>query len=800
MSIFSVSEGDFSRFTVVAEPKRVFKSSSPNDIVLNSKFKKFIARPQLTGDIGQNVSIINDYLRSANAGSVDDPSSFTIKRQTIDNILTEDEVDRRFSDPSRPNYSPKDYVLPYLDEFFQKKWMIQDILEPYYGGSSWSYPNYHSINFYALSGIGGALLYPNIGDRYNLYNNQFTIDFRIKINHRVDSSGTIIHFPNNFSLFVRSSVSRDDFGKIKAYDLFLKKGDDSNNEDVQNVTLKVENCLKLNTWHRVTIRQNAYNVDISVSGINTVSFSSSFSYSDNSGILVLGSLCSGSSHTLGNHKIFFNKRASLTRGIEEFTGIDNNNQNIEQPTGFTFTNPLYAEIHDFSIHSVYLNDETINASAETTLWSDKCIFYLGPYFTETSGIRRNKYKIGSVEHTDNQTGILRRPILGTLNSNSPLHNLVNGSTFEPFNTWLSFGAGCNLINIENFLSDIANPFNESKIPNDFARPRIILNGSKDYTQGNLNTKNANELLMMDNRLVLRNLMILPCDDGKFKFDHSKLKDKGVGSNVTLNFDYEKEPLSRNGKNLKKQKLIPSYGISPLIPAFDNNTKGEQGQIYEGFEIAGSLFITDNQELYDYYKILDRRLSPRPLSDITGDNSSNQIVIFDISNLFYGKFIKPGTFIIKDPQLAGSSDSNPIGITIKDDGMGGLYRADCNGTHAVWNTVGRIFYNEGLVVIKNPHLFFFGKGGFEVSFSGEQNIHTLKIEVIAPQNALNLSSNDPTQKLLPSNDPSDKKKGFVYITGLNFHDKNYNVVAKTQLAQPIVKRHEDKIMFRVQMDF
>jgi hypothetical protein len=813
MSIFSVSEGDFSRFTVVAEPKRVFKSSlakdNPDNIVLRSKFKKFTSR-----NFQINNTNIRGYLKRINSSLQLNPdsSSFTVRRQTIDDILTESEVARRFGDSS------KDFVLPYLDEFFQKKWMIQDILEPYYGGSSWSYPNYHSINFYALSEVGGgALLYPNItkenGDgRYTSYSG-FTISFRVKINHQINAIGTVLHFPNFFSVFLKPSGEIDDFGKIKSYKIRVQLTEKSNNSPVtysvvdSNFAFESLDVLKVNTWHRVTIRLSNNKASILIDEknkefIKTIDFNGL-----DSGLLSLGSFCTGSSddHVLENHRIFFNKRASLTRGIEEFTGIDDSNQNDEQPGGdspfFSFTNPLYAEIHDFSIHKGYLIDSDVNASAKTTFWTDDCIFYLGPHFSETSGIRRNKYKIGSDKHTDNQTGILKRPVLGTLNGVPPLHNLVNGSTFEPFNAWLSFGAGCNLINIENFFSDIANTFKGSEIPNDFARPRVFINESSvDYTTNEVNTSNSNELLLKDNRIKLRNLFILPCDDGGFRPDFTFLKvKKGIDPDITLNFEYKKDPLSGVGKNLKKQRLIKDYGISPLIPAFDNNIKGEQSQIYEGFEIVGSLLITYNQ-LYDYYKNLDRRLSPRPLSDITGDNSSNQIVIFDISNLFYGKFIKPGTFIIKDPQLAGSSDDNPIGITIKDDGMGGLYRADSLGEHARWNTVGRIFYNEGLVLIKNPHLFFFGKSGFEVSFSGEQNIHTLKIEVVAPQNALNLSSNDPDQKLLPSNDPSDKKTGFVYITGLNFHDKNYNVVAKTQLAQPIVKRHEDKIMFRVQMDF
>jgi len=42
--------------------------------------------------------------------------------------------------------------------------------------------------------------------------------------------------------------------------------------------------------------------------------------------------------------------------------------------------------------------------------------------------------------------------------------------------------------------------------------------------------------------------------------------------------------------------------------------------------------------------------------------------------------------------------------------------------------------------------------------------------------------------------------FVYITGLNFHDENLNVIMKTKFAQPVIKRNGDKILFRIKFDF
>jgi hypothetical protein len=191
-------------------------------------------------------------------------------------------------------------------------------------------------------------------------------------------------------------------------------------------------------------------------------------------------------------------------------------------------------------------------------------------------------------------------------------------------------------------------------------------------------------------------------------------------------------------------------------------------------------------------------APLTIYQRTLDPSSNQVTFFDISNLFYGKRILPKSFVISDPGLSGSG--GVVGITLKDDGHGNIYRADCLTSASVWNSVGNIYYDEGLVVIKSPHLYFFGKHEYEVSFRGEQSVHVLKIDALAPANQLNSSSNPNFKPVKPSglaNDPDDE---FVYITGLNFHDDNYNVIMKAQLAQPIMKRLGDRLMFKIKVDF
>jgi hypothetical protein len=178
-----------------------------------------------------------------------------------------------------------------------------------------------------------------------------------------------------------------------------------------------------------------------------------------------------------------------------------------------------------------------------------------------------------------------------------------------------------------------------------------------------------------------------------------------------------------------------------------------------------------------------------------------VTFFDISNLYYGSRILPGSFQISDSNVTGSAGK--VSITLKDDGLGNIYRADSLTPQCTWNSVGNIFYNECIIVIKSPHLYFFGKDQYEMSFKGEQQLHTQKYEILAPSGLINSSSNPTYARvetaISASADPLDQEK-FIYISNVNFHDENLNVVAKATLAQPVLKRESEKLLFKIAFDF
>ena len=183
---------------------------------------------------------------------------------------------------------------------------------------------------------------------------------------------------------------------------------------------------------------------------------------------------------------------------------------------------------------------------------------------------------------------------------------------------------------------------------------------------------------------------------------------------------------------------------------------------------------------------------------TGDPSSNEIKLIDVSNLFYGQRIDPGTFRVRDPFYTCSRGN--ISITLRDDGQGGLYRADCLTKQAHWANVGNIFYDEGVGIIKSPHIAHFGEDYFDCDFAGKQNVHIMTVNAFAPASSVNSSSNPSYLPLSATLNANDSAPEFTYVTSVNLHDENFNVLMRANLAQPITKRWVEEYLIKIKMDF
>jgi hypothetical protein len=208
----------------------------------------------------------------------------------------------------------------------------------------------------------------------------------------------------------------------------------------------------------------------------------------------------------------------------------------------------------------------------------------------------------------------------------------------------------------------------------------------------------------------------------------------------------------------------------------------------------TIFFRDNDLQLDYYQL------PLPYADINKDFDSYFCKYFDISKVFYDKKIIRKTFQIKDEYFYTGNTFN-----IKDNGLGVVHRADCNSKIADWNYIGHIFYNEGIITLNNPIIGAYFCGGvnsdFEISFKSESCLNVKEINVPTDAGTLNASQNSSYDNELRHNEAAfNSEESFVYITDINLHDENFNIVARTKLARPIPKKDSDKMIFKLKMDY
>jgi hypothetical protein len=846
MSIFKVNQTDFQSITIATNPSRYYSSSSSG---ITGSINVFARRSSFEKDIGisdpdlpfnetpiynswnttKNNSYSNGILKQNIFSSflsyikeVNDQATSLKKQKTLDIV--------RFT----PSY--------YFTTGTLKKLAIKDNLSHYYKAAypsaHWAYSNYHSLNFFSSSAVptSSVLLYPNDDDgtkhlgyatgRYAL-SGAFSFDFYINPRYRtLDSTGhfkagTIFHLSSSYALSLITGSQKDVNGLPATFRLQLQL---SHSADISPslakqggypgnlVFLSEDNALSWNNWHHVVVRwgtnlvnhgTGSFNVDGTDKGMFVIpsgtvaplSYLNDAMNPTNPDVLCVGNYYEG--RNIGNDRLkrFFAVDPSKREGLHSL----DSSIGINGPQNYSFNHPLQAEVHNLSIKRFYVTDADIIASSSTGVSNtDNVSFYLPPFFTLDSPIRVNSNGYG---------GVLQTPAIE-----------ASGMTTTPFNVSMAFGAGGHYINTENFLKDFAS----SHFPR-----QLFLSGTK-VSINETSTQSANDVLYSQPAVRKRNLLILPCDDGNFypnydllqgypikvlspylgstnyedlSQDPSKISyidDLGIESAglITLNNLISEIPLystpAANDDYLRylENMSVGLFGFSPNYPLKSpgssySNYLSEIEYATKQMNAPNRLFVTQSQApLFVAYK--------------TRDLSSNQVVFFDISNLYYGTRILPGSFTITDSAVFGSGGS--IGITIKDDGNGTLYRADSLTPHCEWNSVGTIFYNEGILAIKSPHLYFFGTNQYEMSFKGEQNLHVLRLETMAPVNHLNSSSN-PTYKSLPSSlQANESDKDYVYVSGINFHDDNLNVIMKTQLAQPIMKRFSEKLLFKVKYDF
>lgn len=632
--------------------------------------------------------------------------------------------------------------------------------------SHFGYGHYNSINFISSSNFGtsSAIIYPNFSNSLGLRpytpEDAFTLDFFIKPKAPTDEiesfrAGTIFHISSSICVSLVSGSQLGPDRKPETFRILLQLSQSADTAPSlinpnslplsfpNNLIFATDEVLHRDTWHRVTIRWGASSRSSGTGSIlvdeNEKQFSvnsSSISTGLNSNALFLGNYYDSGD----NSGKFFNSTDAILYGTEIDPG-----GSTSDPTGFKFSHPLNAEIHHISLFKEYLSSQSLEKINDLYITSSLFggpVFFIAPFFTP---------------------------------SVNPLSTYVTPSlkqlyfTDSPVSYELALGYNTKFVHLQNFLLDYA----------EVSQPRAygMSEGTAISSTFDSRTDSVDGLLMLQQENRRRNFTILPCDDGNFTPNF------GPVTQTYITSPYPEEETSRfnvfNGKT-----IYHMMSLENLAP----------GNAY----ISGEAFSDFDYDGSDYpYLPFFQDINYLSVRTSLTNRSSNLVTIFSIPSAYYLNRIIPGSFTITDSNMSGSGG---LSFTLKDDAKGNLYRCDTRSEPSKWNRVGAIFYAQGIVAILNPHLSYFGKNSFEMSFKGEVRRSVANFTVPASPGIANSSFNETYKAFPPTNLRSEQSEDFTYITGINLHDKNLNVVMRAKLAQPVQKREGDELVFRLRYDF
>jgi hypothetical protein len=791
MAIIRLTDDLFEKFTLVTNPRKTFSSSSSGttgSVLLYARSSDLIKE---VGTLGSDVSYTDDNLEStrialkasvASAGLFGSLDAAEFYMSEVNSTLTS-KLNAKKLDVTRfdPPFTFQSGTL--------KKSAIVNVTIPSarvsYPTSDYSYTNYHTLNFFTASSVpsNSVIIYPNSasddasGNQTRPYNpsGSFTFDFYVNpryttLNDAVDfHAGTVLHLSSTYAISLVSGSQKDETGSPSTFRLMLQlshsadTSPDSVDLSVANnsrsypddlIFLSSDNSLSKNKWHHVAIRWGGDNINAGsgsffIDGSEAGTFnvpSSSISTLTNNDAVFVGNYYQGQNSTSNDTGIreFFNSNAATVEGVTQLS------TGSSDPSA-TFSHPLNAEIHDVKLFNTYRNiQQILTSSIQGVGGLTDLLFYVPPFFVKESRTR-------TVPVTPFKTETKK--------------------TEDPFNVDYSFSVGGRLINLENFTRE----FVKGEYPRLFHLTASVVDGTV------VSSLTANDYLVATGSIAKRNLTILPADNGKFSPNFDLLASGTFSTTPKASSETSKFVNDLGVLDYQLITLRNLFTTSSIVSGLTSSISPHRPDSLLSAVVGPSPFNLD----------ADVGSVPAILQE-TRDNTSNEVTFFDITNVMYGQRIFPNSLTITDENITGSAGA--ISIKIKDNGEGNLYRADCLTPHAKWASVGNTFYSEGVALVKSPHLVLFGKDQFEVDLQGEQNIHTLKINVIAPAGQINSSSNPSYTPISASLNANDQDSEFVYITGINFHDDNLNVVMRVNLAQPIIKRKGDKILFRPQIDF
>ncbi len=794
MSFYKVTPDDLEFFTVVANPTREFSSSSSgitgsvNLFAKQSQIEKEVyPHPQFDETQFDAAVDLDEILAGAKRKALSSGNNNAEMDQyltEVNNIILSERKNKQLNIfRFEPSVS--------LTKDSLKKNVVRKILQPFYrnvySNANWAYTNYHTLNFFTSSQVPSdtAILLPNTASSADLsiasgvytIPSGFTFEFYVNPRYTNDQegvdfkAGTIFHLSSSYAVSLLSGSNKTSDGLAAGFRISLQL---SHSADIipsaadfgsypnDLIFLSPDNSLKRNHWHHVAITwgTNTFNngtgsfiidgeeVSTFVIPSSSVAPAAFTGLNGNPDALVVGNYYDGDNAGINAQSIFFDNDVEVREGLEVMAPSFNQEG---VPATFSFDHPLNAEVHELKIYNTIRTIEQIEETRKLGPSSTgSLLFYMPPFFTKESPFR-------SFQNGDG--GVLQTPFF-----------TIDSTTDDPFNVAMSFGVGGHYMNLENFGRDFAT--------GNYAR---WYNLSASQISVTTEAKTANEFLYASGSTRKRNVTVLPCDNGLFSPDFSLLSSGSVSltpstGSVVSKFvdDFGVLDLSLITLN----DMIPS---STLVQSITT----ESGSIFD--EVVGATPENPGVDPGQVLTIFQR----------TRDNTSNEVVFFDISNLYYGNRINPESFKVTDSFITGT---DKVSITLRDNGEGNLYRADSLTAHAKWNNVGDIYYNEGIAVVKSPNIPLFGTDQYDMTFEGESTVHVLSVTANADAGLINSSSNLNFRPISSSFNANEEDQSFVYISNVYYMDKNLNVLMKTSLAQPIKKKNVDKLQIRTKIDF
>lgn len=740
MSIIKIGKDNLERFSAIARPRRTFSSSSSG---VTGSVPVFAKSSGIQKEVSGNVEPLRDAASKSTSTNI---------RGAVENYLREVNDQTKSIALDREVESIR-FIPPFdFDSNYLRKQNVKNVLFPFYRHKNsyahWAFTNYQCLNFFSSSTVptSSVIIYDNQvleGDR-GPYTPDGALSLECYLNPKYQnvqageefSPGTIFHLSSTFSLSLCSGSSVDGNGKVDKFRLLLQLSSSA----------EVDPGAALPGAFTFFSDDNCLNLN----HWHHVVVRWSPDYDNGSGSFVVDGVERGFFHvTASSISPIFNGTSPTAKRDQDALFIGNfykgRNDGVVRTSRFFQGDPDIYPACQFNfplqaeVHEIRVWDKYLN--------DDDISAYIS----------------GGVGTATPDNLMLYVPVLFT--KESPARKIMitpaiesYESTVDALNVSMSFSVGGHEVNVENFTRE----FVQGTYPTLYDLTGTIQTSTDSVMS-------ANDILYATGTFAKRNLTVFPCDNGKTRPDYTILQSGTLVSKPSNDSQYSK--FINDFGNLD----LSLVNLSNLLP--DSLINHDLTIEDEGVSFSSSVV---------------------PIFQRQRDSASNSVTFFDTSNLFYGGKIHPTSLEIFDSSLTGSSGR--IGMTFRDNGHGGIYRADALTPHAKWAGVGTVLYEEGIAVLKSPLVFLFGKEQFDISMRGERPVHVMEISVPCPAGQINLSTNPTFASLLASDDPNETSTGPVIITGVNLHDDNLNVVARVTLAQPIIKRSEDRYLFRIKMDW